>query len=108
MTGADKREHKRAAIPLLIQYRFSPFERYETDYSANISAGGLFIHCDQPPANVSTILLRFLPRDGSRVILAQGEVVRATASGLAVKFLQIDPADQGFLEALIKGAEGVV
>ena len=74
MTGADKREHKRAAIPLLIQYRFSPFERYETDYSANISAGGLFIHCDQPPANVSTILLRFLPRDGSRVILAQGEV----------------------------------
>ena len=48
MTGADKREHKRAAIPLLIQYRFSPFERYETDYSANISAGGLFIHCDQP------------------------------------------------------------
>ena len=34
--------------------------------------------------------------------------MRATASGLAVKFLQIDPADQGFLEALIEGAEGVV
>ena len=59
MTGSDQREFKRAAIPLLIQYRFSPFENYETDYSANVSAGGLFIHCDDPPANVSTILLRF-------------------------------------------------
>ncbi len=98
--GADKRKHKRANIPLLIQYRFSPFENYETDYSANVSAGGLLIHCDDPPANVSTILLRFLPRDGSRVILAQGEVVRSTAEGLAVKFLQIDHRDQEFLVAL--------
>mgnify|MGYP001157374618 FL=1 len=106
MTGADKREFKRAAIPLLIQYRFSPFENYETDYSANVSAGGLFIHCDNPPANVSTILLRFLPRDGSRVILAQGEVVRAAEDGLAVKFMQIDEGDQAYLNELIEGTQG--
>ena len=104
--GSDKREFKRASIPLLIQYRFSPFENYETDYSANVSAGGLLIHCDDPPANVSTILLRFLPRDGSRVILAQGEVVRATAEGLAVKFLQIEDGDQAYLNELIEGTEG--
>ena len=106
MTGADKREFKRAAIPLLIQYRFSPFENYETDYSANVSAGGLFIHCDNPPTNVSTILLRFLPRDGSRVILAQGEVVRAAEDGLAVKFMQIDEGDQAYLNELIEGTQG--
>ena len=106
MSGAEKREFKRAAIPLLIQYRFSPFENYETDYYANVSAGGLFIHCEEPPGNVSTILLRFLPRDGSRVILAQGEVVRATADGLAVKFLQIEDADQVYLEELIEGSKG--
>jgi len=83
-SGANKREHKRASIPLLIQYRFSPFENYETDYSANVSAGGLLIHCTDAPVNVSTIILRFLPRDGSRVILAQGEVVRVSDEGLAV------------------------
>ena len=105
-SNAEKREFKRASIPLLIQYRFSPFENYETDYSANVSAGGLLIHCDDPPSNVSTILLRFLPRDGSRVILAQGEVVRATAEGLAVKFLQIDEGDKAYLTELIEGTEG--
>ena len=103
-SGADKREHERAVIPLLIQYRFSPFESYRTDYSANVSAGGLLIHCDDPPANVATILLRFLPRDGSRVILAQGEVVRATDVGLAVRFLQIDDGDAAFLLALVESS----
>jgi c-di-GMP-binding flagellar brake protein YcgR len=104
--GSEQRRFKRVSIPLLIQYRFSPFENYATDYSANVSAGGLFIHCDDAPANVATILLRFLPRDGSRVILAQGEVVRATSQGLAVKFLQIDEADQTFLAELIEGTGG--
>jgi hypothetical protein len=103
-SGAEKRRHDRAVIPLLIQYRFSPFESYRTDYSANISAGGLLIHCDDPPANVATILLRFLPRDGSRVILAQGEVVRATEVGLAVRFLHIDDGDVSFLMTLVDSA----
>ena len=103
-SGSDKRQHRRAAIPLLIQYRFSPFENYETDYSANVSAGGVFISCTEAPANVSTILLRFLPRDGSRVILAQGEVVRATDAGLAVRFLHMDADDKAFLDALIEAS----
>ena len=101
----ENRRHRRVAIPLLIQYRFSPFEPYATDYSANISAGGLLITCDNAPAHVSTILLRFLPRDGSRVILAQGEVLRRTAVGLAVRFLHIESGDQAYLEALVGAAD---
>jgi hypothetical protein len=101
----ENRRHRRGAIPLLIQYRFSPFEPYATDYSANISAGGLMLSCDDAPAHVSTILLRFLPRDSSRVILAQGEVLRRTEAGLAVRFLHIETDDRAFLEALVGGVD---
>ncbi|MBM65680.1 MAG: hypothetical protein CMH55_05535 [Myxococcales bacterium] len=97
----ELRNHRRAAIPLLIQYRFSPFENYRTDYSADISAGGLFLSSDDAPANVATILLRFLPRDGSRVIHAQGEIVRRSEEGLAVRFIHIDEQDQSYVDALV-------
>jgi len=97
----ELRNHRRAEIPLLIQYRFSPFENYRTDYSADISAGGLFLSADDAPPNVATILLRFLPRDGSRVIHAQGEIVRRSDEGLAVRFMHIDAQDQTYVDALV-------
>lgn len=97
----ELRNYRRAEIPLLIQYRFSPFENYRTDYSADISAGGLFLSSDDAPANVSTILLRFLPRDGSRVIHAQGEIVRRSEEGLAVRFIHIDEQDQSYVDSLV-------
>lgn len=100
-SAEDQRTHRRAPIPLLIQYRFSPFENYRTDYSGDISAGGLFIAADDAPPNVSTILLRFLPRDGSRVIHAQGEIVRRVDSGLAIRFMHIEAEDRNFIDSLV-------
>ena len=66
-----------------------------------ISLPAACLSADDAPTNVATILLRFLPRDGSRVIHAQGEIVRRSPEGLAVRFIHIDEQDQSYVDALV-------
>jgi len=108
--GADRR-YPRARVPLLVQYRFSPLEEYQTDYSADVSRGGMFIYADQPHPVGTLLFIQFITRDGARIIRGQGRIVRAAAaegpearSGQAVEFLDFDEDDARFLEELVQEA----
>lgn len=108
MKGSQKRKHERRALPLLVQYRFGPLDEFHTDYSVNISGGGLLLHVGQPPALGTTVYLQFIMRGQSRMIQCRGRVVRVDRGdpktrlgpGCGVQFIDLDDDDLAAIIAL--------
>ena len=105
----SERRFQRARVPLLVQYRFSPLEEYQTDYSADLSRGGMFIYAEAPQPVGSLLYIQFITRDGARIIRGQGRIVRTTLAegseerrGQAVEFVDFDEADMRFLDELVQ------
>lgn len=104
-----QRRYPRVHMPLLVQYRFSPMEEYHTDYSADMSRGGMFIYSEKPRPVGSLLYIQFITRDGARIIRGQGRIVRTVEDegsqqrcGQAVEFINFDAADTKFLEQLVQ------
>jgi len=104
-----ERRFQRARVPLLVQYRFSPLEEYQTDYSADLSRGGMFIYAEAPKPVGSLLYIQFITRDGARIIRGQGRIVRTSEAegpeerrGQAVEFIDFDEADMRFLDDLVQ------
>lgn len=110
--GESGRQFQRKAVPLLVQYRFNVLEEFHTDYSVNISGGGLYLKMTRPATLGSTVYLQFIMRGAGRVIQCRGRVVRVdgtqgpvgkpsspTPAGAAVQFVDLDDDD---LEAILK------
>jgi uncharacterized protein (TIGR02266 family) len=110
MSDRNARRHQRARVPLLVQYRFSPVGEYQTDYTANLSRGGMFIVTDQPREVGSILHIQFVTRDGSRIIRGRGRIVRSVEqgegddrrTGQAIEFLDFDEEDMRFVDALVQ------
>jgi type IV pilus assembly protein PilZ len=106
--GSEKRRFARAALSLLVQYRFNTFEDFLAEYSVNLSAGGIFIRTDQPKEEGSIIYLQFSLKDGSRLIEAMGRVVRVNPPGVAgrvpgmgIEFLNFDEESSQLIEEIV-------
>jgi hypothetical protein len=116
MTGNVRhtRRHERKALPLLVQYRFNPIGDFHTDYSVNVSAGGLLLHMVNAPSLGATVHLQFIMRGEARVIQCRGRVLRVEQSNMpeapvraAVQFVDIDDDDFAALQTLVKVNEPV-
>ncbi|MCC6811113.1 MAG: PilZ domain-containing protein [Deltaproteobacteria bacterium] len=111
MTGTVRhtRRHERKSLPMLVQYRFNPIGEFHTDYSVNISAGGLLLHMVTAPQIGATVHLQFIMRGEARVITCRGRVLRVEQSNMpeapvraAVQFVDIDEDDFVALTELVK------
>ena len=106
----SQRRFHRARIPLLVQYRFSPSEPYTTDYSADLSRGGMFIRTNEPYPIGTVMDLQFVSRDGQRVIQGRGRIVRVikndAESGQAIEFIGFSGDDADYLSQLVKQQQG--
>ncbi|MFW5878661.1 MAG: PilZ domain-containing protein, partial [Myxococcota bacterium] len=80
-SGEDKRRFPRAPLSLLVQYRFDSFDDFLSEYSADISCGGMFIRTEDPRPVGSMIYLQFALKDGSKLIEGLGRVVHVNDSG---------------------------
>jgi c-di-GMP-binding flagellar brake protein YcgR len=103
------RRHERRHVPLLVQYRYTAIGTFHTDYSVNISAGGLLIHMVSAPQIGATVYLQFIMRGGSRIIQCRGRVVRVEESDrkeapvlAAVQFVDLDEDDHDAVSELVK------
>src|SRR5688572_7060812 len=114
MTGNVRhtRRHERRHLPLLVQYRFSAIGTFHTDYSVNISAGGLLLHMVSAPQLGATVYVQFIMRGGSRIIQCRGRVLRIEASDrkeapvrAAVQFIDLDDEDFAAITDLVDLAE---
>jgi len=105
---SNRRRHPRAPLSLLIQYKFDSYEEFVSEYSTDISMGGMFIRTEQPRPEGSMVYLQFTLRDGFTIIEALGRVVRVNPpngdqpSGMGVEFVNFDPESRGVVADLVE------
>ncbi len=94
-------------MSLLVQYRFNTFEDFLSQYSLNISAGGMFIKTETPHEENSLLYLQFSLKDGAKLIEGMGRVVRVNptgskdrAAGMGVEFVSFDDESMELIEEI--------
>ena len=105
--GISGRRHRRAQIPLLVQYRFGALDDLQTDYALNVSKSGLFIDTDESHEVGTRVFVQLTSRDGVHFLQGEGRVVRA-GDGCAIELVGFDDEaqavmDQWVNQALAKG-----
>lgn len=95
--------------------RFATVQDFVLEYAANISAGGLFVQSENPPALHSVVTVTLELPDGGKPVEAKGRVVhrvspeeakvRNTPSGAGVQF--IDSTDE-FRERIDRAIEFIL
>lgn len=92
-----RRRHERTALSILVQYRFNSFEEFITEYSVDLSPGGIFLQTDEPREVGAMVYLQFSLLDGSRLIEGLGKVVwvnrpedKTRTPGMGIEFVNFD------------------
>lgn len=116
---AEDRTHSRAPIPLEVKYRTSG--SFLVSYSLNLSRGGIFLPCDNPPAIGQKIDVNFsIPsRIGSRAtreIHCEAEIAwrkeasensQASQAGMGLIFRGLDDQVGDLIDSLVRDFQGV-
>lgn len=105
-SNTDRRQHPRAPVTLLVQYRFDTLADFVAEYATNLSPAGMFLRAEAPSAEGTMLHLQFSLKDGSRLIEGLARVVRqvppgrAEAPGMGVEFVHFDPASLALIQRL--------
>ncbi|MFO7559046.1 MAG: PilZ domain-containing protein [Desulfobacterales bacterium] len=95
-----ERTHPRK--PCLITVDYSSQDRFFRDFIQNISAGGIFIETRELFGEGADIGLTFSIPNSQIPFRIEGEVVRATSRGVAVKFKNVTTYQREILTSLVK------
>jgi type IV pilus assembly protein PilZ len=108
-------EHRRAPrIPVDVKVDYRTVGSFITDYTVNISKGGLFIRTSLPLEIGARVRLRLTLPDGEAPFALDG-VVRWIASprdkekgspGMGIEFVDFDEDVKRRLEAMVRALEG--
>jgi type IV pilus assembly protein PilZ len=106
----ERRKYPRVPLSLLIQYRFDTLEDFLSEYSTNISIGGMFIRTDQPKDEGTLVYLQFYLRDGAKLIEGLGRVVRVNpsdladdaAAGMGIEFVNFDEESMELIRQIVE------
>jgi type IV pilus assembly protein PilZ len=108
--GTERRRYPRVPLSLLIQYRFDTLEDFLSEYSTNISIGGMFIRTDRPRDEGTLVYLQFYLRDGAKLIEGLGRVVRvnpaesgdAASTGMGIEFVNFDEESMELIRQIVE------
>lgn len=107
MTDDDRRQHPRVELNLLVQFRLKDFDQFLSDYSHDISAGGMFIRTDKPKPEGSMLYFQFTTRKDGSVIEGLGKVVRSVSpgegdpAGMGIEFVNLEEPTQNLIHDII-------
>src|SRR5690349_11283951 len=81
-----------------VRIRVAGAKELEERYAANLSAGGIFVRDDRPPAVGARVLVEFVLPDGSPLCRIEGKVARSKpadvpgekTAGMGIEFIQLD------------------
>jgi uncharacterized protein (TIGR02266 family) len=81
-----------------------------SEYSTNISIGGMFIRTDQPKDEGTLVYLQFYLRDGAKLIEGLGRVVRVNpsdladdaAAGMGIEFVNFDEESMELIRQIVE------
>ncbi len=104
----NRRQHHRQDIRLLVEY--TSVDEFLTDWTANISVGGMFLRTDEPRPRGSTFRLRFRIPDRPTPVEAHGEVAwvvppggrQPPEAGMGIRFTNVSDADVQDIARLIQ------
>jgi type IV pilus assembly protein PilZ len=106
--GVERRKYPRVPLSLLIQYRFDTLEDFLSEYSTDISIGGMFIRTDKPKDEGTLVYLQFYLRDGAKLIEGLGRVVRVNplddqaAVGMGIEFVNFDEESMELIRQIVE------
>lgn len=106
-TGEERRRFARAPMRMLINYEIESSIR--SDYTTDISGGGLFIQTTNPLPVGTTLLIQLAFPNVPRLIEATGKVVRIlewsassdSPPGMGIQFIDLKPSDRAFIVQLL-------
>ncbi len=93
------RDSRRVPLETRVQLKFEKFSGFISEFSANISPGGIFIRTEQPAPVGTLVDFEFRLGDGFELIKGRGEVVwtrdpapdASQISGMGLRFLELTP-----------------
>jgi uncharacterized protein (TIGR02266 family) len=91
------RDSRRVPIEARVQFKFDRFTGFISEYSSNVSPGGMFIRTHKPEPPGSILDFEFSLGDGFQLIQGRGEVVwnrtkdegPARPAGMGIRFLKL-------------------
>jgi molecular chaperone DnaK len=101
------RDSRRVPLETRVQFKFDRFSGFLSDFSANISPGGMFIRTQTPQPQGAVLEFEFRLGDGFELIRGRGEVVwlrpedegPTRPAGMGLRFLDLS---QGSKELIYK------
>lgn len=107
----NRRKFWRIPISLEVNISFDDINSFISEYSADLSAGGIFIRTNRPRKVGTAVKLSMKLNSGKKLVEAEGVVVRVVLPGdvytgampgMAIKFISIDEESQEIIEKYIQ------
>ncbi len=106
----ERRQQPRAALRATVDLEFSSVTSFADQYVANVSAGGMFIDCEEQYPVGTPLDFRLHLADGFDLIRGRGQVVWIRRKGdsgdgppgMAIRFLQVEPQGRELIERMVE------
>ncbi len=103
------RDSRRVPLETRVQFKFDRFSGFLSEYSANISPGGLFLRTRAPLDQGTVLDFEFRLGDGFELIRGRGEVVwsrsedegTARPAGMGIRFLELAPGSKELIYRIV-------
>ena len=107
----ERRRHPRAPIDLLVGVKFDSVQQFLAVYAEDLSESGMFLrseHAGPLREAGQTLELRF-DAGSRRIVEGRARVVRVlepsapgSSAGIAIEFIDLDPASRKLIEAIVR------
>lgn len=111
----NRRRFTRVPLSLEVNIKFDNLSSFVSEYSSDLSVGGIFIKTSKPRKVGTSVNLTIVLMNGERLIEATGRVVRVVlpgdrytgaVPGMAIEFTDISPQSRKTIEECIEMGEG--
>jgi type IV pilus assembly protein PilZ len=104
--GAERREHKRKPVSMVINYE--TLDQFFEDYVTNISLGGVFIQSKNPLPIGTRLKIKFALPELANPIETTGVVAHVVnlddegdMHGMGIRFADLDPESKKLIDKLV-------
>lgn len=103
----ERRQHDRAPLKMLVQFKSRDMDEFMREYATDLSAGGMFIRTSEPLLQGTNVYFQFRLDDGDILIEGLGQVMhvnapKETSPGMGLEFINLDPTSKALIDDIIK------
>ncbi|HEV2851531.1 MAG TPA: TIGR02266 family protein [Thermoanaerobaculia bacterium] len=103
------RDSRRVPLETRVQFKFDRFSGFLSEYSANVSPGGIFLRARAPQPPGTVLDFEFRLGDGFELIKGRGEVVwvrpedegPTRPAGMGIRFLELSPGSKELIYRIV-------